>query len=324
MYNIAKRFAKRFPEILRARISMSDFNFTSSCSSRCSQSTTAFGLGYLERKGSVTKLKIQPIPITTPPCSTDELQRQSVACQKWLKSILPDKSTFSEGNKFLKSAKFQRIVHKIRQKLGLENVKAVDENLVLSMFRACAWSVQAFGASDKSGWCSVFDFKDQEAYDLYVDLYTYYLFGPGNQLNVDIGCPLLQDIIANIEAAAGMTTGMKKLKFIARVGHSTTVLAPLFKLGLFLDKEHLKANNYKLLRTRKFRFGKIAPMSGNFAFVLYKCMDDQSYKIQLYVNERIVKLPACQLQTDCSLSQFLNYYKKSISKCDYRKACNAP
>ena len=320
MYNIGKRYAKKFPEILAGKISISDFNFTSSCSSRCSQSTTALGVGYLEGKGNLTKLRIQPIPITTPPCSTDRLHRQSVACPKWMKDILFNKATWAESDKFLKSSKFQNIVHKIQQKLGLKNVNMVDENLVLSMFRACAWSVEAFGDSADSGWCSLFDSEDQKAYDLYVDLYSYYLFGPGNELNADTGCPLMKDIIANIQSAAGMTTGIKKSKFIVRVGHSSTVLAPLFKLGLFVDKIQLKANDYKQLKNRKFRFGEIAPMSGNFAFVLYKC-NDKKYRIQLYLNERLIELPACQSQLNCTLTQFLGYYQKIISKCDYDKAC---
>ena len=54
MYKVGQRFAERFPEILD-KFSIADLNFTSSCFARAQQSASAFGLGYLQGRGHVTK-----------------------------------------------------------------------------------------------------------------------------------------------------------------------------------------------------------------------------------------------------------------------------
>ena len=317
MYKIGERFAERFPELLSGRFSISDFNFTSSCRARSTQSTTAFGMGYLKGKGSVTKLNLQPIPLTSFPCNNDRLHNILKGCPNFEGKIKRNKGLFAEAVKFLESRKFQVILEKVRRKLGLTGVKEVNENVLLSMFRACSWSVQAFGDFEDSGWCSLFNSEDQKVYDYYVDLFNYYAAGPANQDTTDGSCVLLQDIISNLEMASVKVAKGRQLKLIARIGHVRTIGWPLTKLGLFLDKIPLKADNYESMRNRGFKIGKVAPMSGNFAFVLYKCHYGQ-YKIQFYLNERLLKLPACHSKIYCSLRQFLNYYKASIDICARR------
>ena len=321
LYNIGKRFATRFLEVLHGRFSIADFNFTSSCYSRASQSAVAFGMGYLEGQGNVSQLKFQPIPLRTYPCIKDGLTAISSACPRFIKQAISRRKTvYTESNAFLKSDEFQKIVLKVRRKLGLNNVTDLDEKLVLSMFRACAWGVEVHGGSE---WCSLFTPKDQAIYDLYIDLYLYYRRGPAYQLNMDISCVLLQDIFTNLKTMARVNATVHKMRVVVRMGHATNVIAPLLKLGLFLDNVPLKAKDQeKLLKKREFRYGKIAPMSGGFAFVLYKCRNGE-YKIQLYINERLVKLSACQSEIDCTLRKVLDHYEKTIDKCasDHDKMC---
>ena len=320
IYNIGRRFAKRFPEILNGRFSIADFNFTSSCFLRASQSATAFGLGYLEGKGHVTKLGFQPIPLTTYDCNNDKLHLQQRNCKRWRETVGKNPVSFSEHNKFIETDRFQKIVRKVREKLGLKGVKEVEEQLVRSMFTACAWGVQKFGYSEDSGWCSLFNREDQKVFDYSVDAYVYYRLGPGNQINLDVSCAQLQDIFTNIKSMAEKISGGPKKKVIARFGHTGTVLAPVLKLGLFIDRIPIQANNYEQIRNRKFILGKIVPMSGNIVFVLYRCHYGR-YEIQFYHNERLVKLPACHSKVRCSLDQFLNYYKPMLDLCDYDQAC---
>ena len=325
MYEIGRRYAKRFPEMLRRGISIANINFTGSCFLRSSQSAMALGLGYLKGHGHVSKLKLQPIPITTYPCLKDNLHDIAPSCPKWTKTIQRNRTTFAESQKFLKSVRFQNIVRKIRRKLGLVGVKELDEQVVVSMFRACGWGVEAFGDSLDQGWCSVFTIDDQKAYDLYADLYMYYLLGPGNLLNKDIMCNLLKDIFTSFQRTAKETTGAAKPKVTVRIGHGHTVMLPLNRLGLFLDKFPLKADaDYDKLENREFIYGKIAPMSGNFVFVLFKCPSaaGNGYKIQLYHNERLIKLPACQSKVECTLKELLDYYKDILNdKCDFDQLC---
>ena len=325
MYEIARRFAKRFPEILD-KFSIADLNFTASCTSRASQSATAFGLGYLQGKGHVTKERFQPIPITTyNQCSNDRLHRYQGSCQRWREKVLANPEIRSEYQKFNKSDKYQKIVRKVQDKLGLKGVKELDGNLVYLMFAACSWGVEKFGYSQNSRWCSLFSAEDQKVYDYLTDSYFYYLIGPGNQINIDASCFLLQDILTHLLSMAGKTPGSNSRKIVARFGHGNTVLPALYKLGLFLDKAPLLATNYEQMRDREFKVGKIAPMSGNFAFVLYKCSSyfgHKVYKIQFYHNERLVKLPACHSKIDCTLDEFVHYYKPLLDRCQWNQICN--
>ena len=316
MYNLARRFSKRFPELLRGRTSVADFNFTSSFVLRVTQSAIAFGLGYLKGRGHVTEMNLQPIPFTSFQRGKDRLHRWNDDCPKWQKSVVKNSATFAESKKFLKSYTFQKIVHKVREKLGLVNVKEVDEDIVLSMFRACGWSVQAFGDSEDSGWCSLFTPEDQKIYDFYVDLYIYNVFGPGNQLNPDQSCVLVQDIFNSLKRKTEEMKGTQNSasKAIFRFGHGETVISPLNKLGLFLERVPFTADNYKRLRDRVYRTGMIAPMGGNIAFVLYKCVYGE-YKIQFYHHERLTKLPGCPSKMHCTLKELLSYYEDNINEC---------
>ena len=324
IYNIARRFAKRFPEILDD-FSIADLNFTASCAPRAQQSATAFGLGYLQGKGHVTKKRFQPIPLTTyNQCNGDRLHRPQGACQKWRKTVAANPQTRSEYQKFMKSERYMKIVKKVQDQLGLRGIKEIDGNLVYLMFAACSWGVEKFGYSQNSRWCSLFSAEDQKVYDYLTDAYYYFLFGPGKQINIDVGCPLLQDILTNLQSMAGRISVPGTRKIIARFGHTTTVMAALNKLGLFIDNVPLLASNYEQMRDRQFKLGKITPMSGSIAFVLYKCSPyrgHEIYKIQFYHNERLVKLPACYSKVSCTLDEFLHYYKEILRKCDFDKTC---
>ena len=221
---------------------------------------------------------------------------------------------------FLNQTGSKKVVKKVRTKLGLRGVKEINETIVVLMLSACAWGVQKFSYPEDAKWCSLFGAEHQKVYDYYLDAITYYYTGPGNQINMDAGCPLLQDVFTNIHVITGTIKEKPKRKIIGRFGHSSTIFAPFHKLGLFIDRHPILVDNYEQMKDRKFRFGYIGPMSGNFAFVLYKCLHEQ-YKIQFYLNERLVKLPACHSKVSCSLDDFLRYYQPILDKCDYDRIC---
>ena len=158
-------------------------------------------------------------------------------------------------------------------------------------------------------------------YDLFVDLYSYQRWGPGSQLNLDTSCILLKDLLDNLK---GMSKGKPDvLKVIIRVGHGGTITNAVGRLGLFVSKVPMKAKYYKtLLKKREFTYGKVLPMSGSFAFVLYKC-HHAGHKVQLYVNERLVKLPPCHSKFDCTLKSLLDKYEKDFNSCalNYDNVC---
>ena len=321
IYTIGRRMAKRYPELFPGRFSVADLNFTSSCFLRASQTASAFGLGYLQGKGNVTRKRLQPIPLVTfIPCG-DRLNHPVAGCPKWVKTVSTNPDTFIESSKFIKSERFKRVVIKVREKLGLRDVDEVDEQLVRLMFEACAWGIQRAGATDDTEWCSVFDTEDQKVYDYFVDLDFYNIHGPGRQISLDVSCGQLQDIVMNLESMAGRISGKPKSRFVGRFGHLNTIGCLVQKLGLFRDRLPVLADNFEQLRDRNFHIGHIGPMSGNVAVVLFSCSHGEQYRVQFFHNERLIKLPFCHSKVDCSLDEFVNHIKMLLKTCNYDEVC---
>ena len=189
------------------------------------------------------------------------------------------------------------------------------------MFFYCGYERGVFQIPEKSRWCSVFDKQGFDFANYLSDLNIYYLYGPGNKINSDMSCNLVKDIVNSLKAKAGIATGYRKYKLILRAGHIEMLLPLYGKLGLFLDDTDLKADNFDQMQNRKFVSGKLGPMAGNIAFVLYKCSYGE-YKIQMYVNERLIKMSACVSKVECPLKKFLDYYQGIVDQCDYNSICN--
>ena len=106
---------------------------------------------------------------------------------------------------------------------------------------------------------------------------------------------------------------------VFRSAHAETII-PLFALlNVSLDYVQMTSDNFASLKTRRFRGACLSPFSGNLYFVLFQC--DDVYKIQLYINERLVKLPCCQSQVDCTFEEFLEHYKPMVDKCHFDHIC---
>ena len=143
VYEIGRRYAKRFPELLRHRFSSSEYKFVSSYKPRASRTAMAFSLGYLKGKGHVTKLRLQPVPITTLPFANDTLLLFSENCPKWTRDVKGNPLTLLEFAKFSKlpskSSKINRFVRRVRKMLGLENVKEVNVELLTDRHVLLLW-----------------------------------------------------------------------------------------------------------------------------------------------------------------------------------------
>ena len=119
-------------------------------------------------------------------------------------------------------------------------------------------------------------------------------------------------------------------------GHGET-LAPVYSnFGLFKDNMPLKADNFKAQRHRRFHSSYILPFAANIAFVTYHCLPQEGiyiqrndndvfmekatdYVIQIYLNERLIEIPACG--TTCPIHHFIDKYKK-IESCEFNEICH--
>ena len=64
------------------------------------------------------------------------------------------------------------------------------------------------------------------------------------------------------------------------------------------------------------------PFGVNVVFVLFQC-ELNTYKVQLYVNERLTQLPGCAAST-CTFSEFSNVLAPIVATCDLDAICENP
>ena len=317
MYNIAQRIRKRFPELFTERYSPASYKFESSCKIRCLHSSSAFAHGLFEGTGALGACYFQPVAVETRPCDIDVVLRFFELCQKYIVEVEDNKSVVDEVKKFGKSAEVKVLVNKMKKKLGLYSLN-LDIKSLKSMYLFCAYEIGMFNGSINSGLCSLFDKEDLHVIEYYLDLKHYYRRSSAFSITYESSCPLLADIVANLKMASLNETGM--FHGIFRSSHAETIMPFFALLGLNIDPVRLTANNFDEMKNRKFRPSCISPFSGNAYFVLYDC-GNKKHKIQLYINEWLVKIPCCESEYDCDFDTFLKCYERIVDKCHFDEIC---
>ena len=154
----------------------------------------------------------------------------------------------------------------------------------------------------------------------------YYTKSNAYKITYESSCPLLRDILKSLQAKAGRNVSYEKYSALFRSGHSDTLIPFYALLGIYTNKIPLLSTNYIENKNRTFRVGCLCPFSGNLYFVLYKKDDGNNpisdYKIQLYVNERLTKIPGCKSSSDCDFSEFEKQYQSIVDNCDYKNMCD--
>lgn len=322
MYNIGRRFQQRFPELFTGTFQMTDFKFMSTCKARCSQSASAFAMGFLEGHGSIGNDKYQPIPLEMKPCEEDKTLRFFDMCGKYEKDVADNKTVMIEVYKFLNGSEVANVVQKVKRKLTLggkgENLAPED---VKMMFLLCAFAVGISNTGIDKEWCSLFDHEDFGVMEYLLDLKSYYKRSSAFNITYEISCPLLRAILYSMQAKVDKQMTSKSFVGIIRSAHGETLI-PLYALmGLFIDERHLMADNYEEMKNRKFRGARIAPFAGNFAIVLYNCKNNTN-KVQLYSNEKLIRFPCCKSEIDCNFETFYKCYSKLSAGCNLKAMCS--
>ena len=320
LYDIGKRYAKRFPELLEDTLEIQNFKFMSTCKARSSQSADAFAMGFLEGHGHLGEAKLQPMPLEINPCNKDEILRYFDMCAKYQKDVEDNTTATIEMDKFLNGTEVAKVVEKVKTKLKIQTASNLTALNVKMMYLMCAFSIAISNKHFTDGWCNVFDDDDFDVMEYVLDLKAYYKRSAAYKITYESSCPLLRDILHSVQAKAGRKVKYKAFKGIFRSSHAET-LVPLYALmGLLLDERPLKADNYEEMKNREFRGGRIAPFAGNLAVVLYECAG-KAQKIQLYNNERLLKFPCCKSEVDCPFEVFENCYQKISDACDFHAMC---
>ena len=355
MYSIAKRFLARFPGVLKHGYSNSNYSFVATDKLRSSQSAAAFAQGLFEGTGHLGVAKFRPVAVKSSGSYDDDVVlRIFEACPKWQK-ITAKGNSRSEYRKFLSGSEMRTVARNIAKRLGLTKKIAFRPDMALEMFLMCAFGIQTDSAD--SSWCAVFKEADFKVVEYLSDLKLYWDRSYGRKINYKMACPLYVEITDTFEnfLKQGKPHG------IFRFAHTGTVIPLLTMLGLYNDSVPPRADNFNQQTNRTFRVSDVVPMSGNVAFVLYKCKHDgakmkterngkveaksncegqcrgmgtkrnensiegafhaSDIKVQLLVNEAAVPIPACGGKMNCSVQKFLSYYSHIKENCNIKKIC---
>lgn len=320
MYNIGLRYQKRFPELFNGTFRPSDFRFTSTCKARSSQSASGFAMGFLESHGPIGNGKYQPIPLAISPCKSDDILRFFDMCPKYEKDVAENSTALIEMMKFLNGSEIAQVVKKIKKRLKIDQEGLIQQD-VMMMYLMCAFGIGISNKEINAGWCRLFDQEDFDVFEYLLDLKSYYKRSSAFKITYESSCPLLRAILKSMQAKAGRKVTFKKFIGIFRSSHAETLI-PLYALmGLLVDKRRLTASNYQEMKNREFKGAKIAPFAGNLAIVLYDCKDGAK-KVQVYSNEKLIKLPCCESKIDCPFEVFEKCYQKVSDDCNLKMMCS--
>uniref|UniRef100_A0A336LK28 Multiple inositol polyphosphate phosphatase 1 n=1 Tax=Culicoides sonorensis TaxID=179676 RepID=A0A336LK28_CULSO len=290
---LAKSFQKRFPQVMGNYYEREKYLFRHTDTERTASSYKAFVEGLF---GPNAYLNIN-IP---PPPANDTLLKFYDLCPAFDDQSAAAKGPDSEYQKFINSPTGQRVISEISQRLGFKfslSAKQID-----TIFDTCRYE-QAWHLDKYSAWCSAFTKSQIEALEYLEDIKYYYKQGYGSELNSNIACTLVQDMLTHMGSD-------KNPSVVTYFAHSSTVQLFLTALGVAKDRDSLRADNYGDMTYRHWRTSKIGPFTANIAAVKYECpREAEPNKIMFFLNEKPVNFDWCKVGL-CEYSVLLSHLRR--------------
>ena len=327
MKNLSARMKNRLPELFINSPEL--YSFYSTDTTRTIESASAFVSGLYGDHSNISIVSVKK--------DKDHLLRFFDQCPLYKTKVSDNKTALYHTKRFREGTEMNDVLKKVVLKLGLtaEQQRHLKPKHLTAMYIACSFEVAVFDRHNT--WCELFDSDDFEVLEYLYDLKHYWKRAYGYTINYRMSCTLFADIVKNIlnavnlesrtEPIAGEKNHTKKLG-VFRFAHAET-LQPLYALlGLFKDKEELRADNFAKHNSRKYRTSFVVPFGANIAFVIYSCDSSQhkntldNFQLQVYVGEKLIQLP-CGDEISCPLVDFLNIYSKHIDRCVLSEICKA-
>lgn len=320
-YNIGERIKARFPDVFSKPYSPVHYKVRSTCRLRCVRTANSLAYGFFEGTGHLGEYKHQPVAVETRDCYRDEILRPYARCDAWESQIERNRHVALKEYYYFKYGKvIKALIEKINKKIGFSHHNALGWTEIKRLFEACSYHINMYHGTLKSSICQLLDKDDIAAIEYNYELDFFYSFSYGHTISYQIACPLLRDIYQTVENAKNEVRGAYSGVF--RVGHQETLVPLLTLMNVYVKKgEMLRASNFEeMKRNRTFHAACMASFSANVYFTLYKCAGND-YKIQMYVNEHLVKIPCCKSAVDCPVDVFLKCYKDIVQRCNFDKMC---
>ncbi|KDO34621.1 hypothetical protein SPRG_00684 [Saprolegnia parasitica CBS 223.65] len=266
---------------------------------RTKASAIAFANAYFTNATSVTYV--------VKPAGEDVELRFFDNCPRYLRDVRNNKTAMTiETKRFEASARAKALVDELHRALQLPPTAQLSFSELKTIYDACSYDVALF--HDRRTWCRLFSVKALRLLDFYADLKKYYECGTGYEISYAIAAPLLAQMLRTMEAAASNPLGVVGY---FRFAHAETVLPLVCLLGLCTDTKLLAAFDDDEIAHRVFNVAAISPFAGNVVFHLFACGDE--HRVQLLLNERLVRLPSCGEKGYCTLPELRTIYAAALT-----------
>ncbi|XP_030835591.1 multiple inositol polyphosphate phosphatase 1-like [Strongylocentrotus purpuratus] len=237
------------------------------------------------------------------------------SCTKFITDVDDNDAALMERDRFEEGPELTSAYKAVATKLapiGWTGPWNMTKNDLEVMHHMCGYESAYYGSSP---WCNLFLRNESLAVEYWLDLKQYWKEGYGYDINYQMACPLVDDVVEYMTTVKKNGTRRGSFKF----GHSSTLQPFLTILGLYKDTPKLLANNYDVSVNRAFRSGRISPMTGHVSFNVLQCPSDQ-YRVLVLHNELPIKLGTCG-EFFCPYDDVVSHLEMSSNGCRFDALC---
>lgn len=134
------------------------------------------------------------------------------------------------------------------------------------------------------------------------DLRSYYEFGYGSNINRELQCSSVRDMVSHLEFSVDP-------RVTVYFGQTPSLLLHLTAMGAFQDEKKLTAKSFAKMTQRKWSTSKMSPFAGNFAAIRYS-----TKQVKFFLNEELIRFDWCP-NGICQLADVRRTYKE-FNNCD--------
>lgn len=203
---------------------------------------------------------------------------------------------------------------RMANKLGFDLDKFSFKNLKL-IYVTCSFEYAIY---NDTLWCDLFSKEDFQLMEYIIDLQSYMVGGYGRSVNGRMACPILVDLIQNLN----QSINDHKLTTTLQFSHSGIFKRIYSMFGLFKEfgSSYCRSSIHCF---NEWRSSLILPFLANIKFILYDCSTNASnddYRLVAKIQEHFVKVDGCN-ELLCPLDDFLSRYKLEAEQCDLNEIC---
>ncbi|KYN12703.1 Multiple inositol polyphosphate phosphatase 1 [Trachymyrmex cornetzi] len=193
-----------------------------------------------------------------------------------------------EVKAFINGPEMTKVLANVSQRLGLLNISKED---IFLFYDACRFE-RTLDLDKPSPWCYVFTDDEMRVLEYEEDLFYYYNSGPGEEINSQLGCYLIRDMIDHFTK---LEVNGDEPKGVFYFTHSQMMTLFFTAMGFAQNPVSLTATNFRDMDYRNWRISQLVPFAANFAAVLHRCnSSDAPFKVAFYLNENPLTIEGCK------------------------------